>query len=47
MVTFNVSADAYTRFMGRYSEPLALRFAALTDVRAGSGRWTWGVDREH
>jgi SAM-dependent methyltransferase len=34
-VTFNVSADAYGRFMGRYSEPLALHFAELAGVRAG------------
>ncbi len=26
-MSFNVSADAYLRFMGRYSEPLAARFA--------------------
>jgi SAM-dependent methyltransferase len=31
---FNVSADAYLRFMGQYSEPLAARFADL----AGAGR---------
>jgi SAM-dependent methyltransferase len=34
-VSFDVSADAYTRFMGRYSEPLAVRFADLTAVRRG------------
>jgi SAM-dependent methyltransferase len=34
-VTFNVSADAYGRFMGRYSEPLAVQFAELAGVRAG------------
>ncbi|MCW2750992.1 MAG: Methyltransferase type 11, partial [Aeromicrobium sp.] len=34
-MTFNVSADAYGRFMGRYSEPLAVRFAELAGVRAG------------
>jgi SAM-dependent methyltransferase len=34
-VSFNVSADAYTRFMGRYSEPLAARFADLAAVRSG------------
>jgi SAM-dependent methyltransferase len=33
-VSFNVSADAYLRFMGRYSEPLATRFADLAGVRA-------------
>jgi SAM-dependent methyltransferase len=34
-VSFDVSADAYLRFMGRYSEPLAARFASLAGVRAG------------
>jgi SAM-dependent methyltransferase len=34
-VSFDVSADAYTRFMGRYSEPLAVRFADLAGVRRG------------
>jgi SAM-dependent methyltransferase len=34
-MTFNVSADAYARFMGRYSEPLAVQFADLAQVRAG------------
>jgi SAM-dependent methyltransferase len=29
------SANAYTRFMGRYSEPLAARFADLAGVRRG------------
>jgi SAM-dependent methyltransferase len=29
------SADAYMRFMGRYSEPLAARFADLAAVRRG------------
>jgi SAM-dependent methyltransferase len=32
---FDVPADAYARFMGRFSEPLAVRFAALAQVRAG------------
>jgi len=32
---FDVSADAYMRFMGRYSEPLAARFADLAAVRHG------------
>jgi SAM-dependent methyltransferase len=31
-VSFDVSADAYTRFMGRYSEPLAVGFAGLAAV---------------
>ena len=34
-VSFNVTADAYARFMGRYAEPLAVQFANLADVRAG------------
>jgi SAM-dependent methyltransferase len=34
-VSFDVSADAYMRFMGRYSEPLAVMFADLAGVRRG------------
>lgn len=34
-MSFNVSADAYSRFMGRYSEPLAARFADLLTVQPG------------
>jgi SAM-dependent methyltransferase len=34
-VSFDVSADAYQRFMGRFSEPLAARFADLAGVRRG------------
>jgi len=34
-VSFNVSADAYLRFMGRYSEPLAAQFADLAGVGTG------------
>jgi SAM-dependent methyltransferase len=34
-VIFDVSPDAYLRFMGRYSEPLAARFADLAGVRRG------------
>lgn len=34
-MTFDVAADAYTRFMGRFSEPLAVQFAESVDVRAG------------
>src|SRR5947208_15965434 len=34
-MSFDVSADAYTRFMGRYSEPLAARFADLAGVHRG------------
>ena len=34
-MTFDVSADAYLRFMGRYSEPLAVQFAGLAGVQRG------------
>lgn len=34
-MTFEVSADAYARFMGRFSEPLGQQFAELADVRPG------------
>lgn len=34
-MTFDVAADSYTRFMGRYSQPLAVHFAELADVQAG------------
>lgn len=34
-VTFAVSADAYDRFMGRFSEPLAVQFADVADPRPG------------
>jgi len=34
-VSFDVPADAYMRFMGRYSEPLADEFVDLVDVRRG------------
>ncbi len=34
-MAFNVPADSYSRFMGRFSEPLAVRFADLAEVRAG------------
>jgi SAM-dependent methyltransferase len=34
-VSFDVSADAYLRFMGLYSEPLAPAFADLAGVRRG------------
>lgn len=36
-MTFEVAADAYDRFMGRYSGPLAVRFADWSGV-AGPGR---------
>ena len=34
-MSFDVSADAYGRFIGRYSEPLARQTAALLDLRPG------------
>jgi SAM-dependent methyltransferase len=34
-VSFDVSADAYAQFMGRYSEPLAVRFADLAEIGRG------------
>jgi SAM-dependent methyltransferase len=34
-MSFEVGADAYGRFMGRYSEPLAAEFVALADVSSG------------
>jgi trans-aconitate methyltransferase len=35
LVSFDVSADAYMRFMGQYSEPLAVRFADLAGIGQG------------
>src|SRR4051794_18518647 len=35
IVSFDVSADAYGRFMGRYSSPLAAMFVALAGVTDG------------
>jgi SAM-dependent methyltransferase len=34
-VGFNVSADSYARFMGRFSEPLAVHFAELAGIETG------------
>ena len=34
-MTFNVSAEAYDRFMGRFSEPLAARFVEVAQVKPG------------
>jgi SAM-dependent methyltransferase len=34
-VSFDVSADAYMRFMGQYSEPLAVPFADLAGIGPG------------
>ena len=44
-MSFDVGADAYLRFMGRYSEPLAVRFAELADLAGDSGRLTWAAGR--
>jgi SAM-dependent methyltransferase len=35
-MSFDVAADAYGRFMGRYSEPLAIEFAEALSVTPGS-----------
>jgi SAM-dependent methyltransferase len=35
VVVFDVGADSYSRFMGRFSEPLAVQFAKLAGVHAG------------
>jgi trans-aconitate methyltransferase len=34
-MSFEVSADAYMRFMGQYSEPLARLFADLAGIEGG------------
>jgi SAM-dependent methyltransferase len=34
-MSFDVAADAYTRFMGRFSEPLAVRFAGQLGLAPG------------
>jgi SAM-dependent methyltransferase len=34
-VSFDVTADAYARFMGRYADPLAVAFATYAGVRPG------------
>ena len=34
-MTFDVAADAYDRFMGRYSASLSPQLADLADVRTG------------
>jgi len=39
-VTFEVSGDAYDRFMGRYSRPLAADLADWLEVEAGQ----WAID---
>lgn len=54
-MSFNVSADAYDQFMGRFSEPLAVQFAAFLrltpgqralDVGCGPGALTAVLARE-
>jgi SAM-dependent methyltransferase len=39
-MSFDVSADAYQRFIGRYSEPLAIQFADLAGVGHPAGART-------
>ena len=34
-MSFDVTADAYARFMGRFSEPLAVRFVELAQAKPG------------
>jgi SAM-dependent methyltransferase len=34
-VSFNVAASSYDRFMGRFSEPLAVPFVGVADLRPG------------
>lgn len=34
-MSFDVSAEAYGRFMGRYADPLAAQFVALSDASSG------------
>ena len=34
-MTFDITADAYDRFMGRFSQPLAARFLEASQVRPG------------
>ncbi|GGL86711.1 class I SAM-dependent methyltransferase [Nakamurella endophytica] len=36
-MSFDVGADAYARFMGRYADPLAVRFADFAGVTDGAG----------
>jgi hypothetical protein len=40
---FDVTGSAYGRFMGRYSEPLAIPFAKFTGVNAGDRVWIWAA----
>jgi trans-aconitate methyltransferase len=34
-VSFDVAADAYGRFMGRFSQPLAVQFIELAEATDG------------
>lgn len=43
--TFQATADAYDRFMGRYSRELAGPFGALCLPPQGGVSWTSGVVR--
>jgi hypothetical protein len=38
---FDVRADVYSSFIGRFSEPLAAEFAALLNVRRGQRALDW------
>jgi hypothetical protein len=40
---FDVAAESYDRFMGRYSRPLAAQLADLAGVHAGSAPSTSGA----
>ena len=44
-MSFDVSGDAYDRFMGRYSRELAPVFADFAGVEAGSASSTSGAAR--
>src|SRR5664280_3868529 len=46
VVSFNVTADAYTRFMGRFSEPLPWSSWSGPACERVSGRWMWAAGRE-
>lgn len=45
-MSFDVTADAYGRFMGRYSEPLAVEFSTRAGAVRVSGHWTSAADLE-
>ena len=44
-MTFDVTADAYARFMGRFSTPLADRFLDLVGSHQGDARSTSAAAR--